>query len=135
MPNLQPQVKQEQMSLKALFEPQSVAIVGASSNPARIGGRPIAYYLAAGFKGGLYPVNPNRDQVQGLKAYPDIASIPVPVDLAILAITANTVVDTIQACGEKGVKAIILFSSGFSELILDFMELSGTPNLMNFIRF
>ncbi|MEE4291063.1 MAG: CoA-binding protein, partial [Cycloclasticus sp.] len=59
------------MSLKALFEPTSVAVIGASSNPARIGGRPIDYYLKAGFKGDIYPVNPNRDEIQGLKAYPD----------------------------------------------------------------
>ena len=104
------------MSLKALFEPSSVAVIGASSNPARIGGRPIDYYLKAGFKGRIYPVNPNRDEVQGLKAYADIASIPGTVDLAILAISAKMVADTLMACGEKGVKAIALFSAGFSEI-------------------
>ena len=104
------------MSLKALFEPSSVAVIGASSNPARIGGRPIDYYLKAGFKGRIYPVNPNRDEVQGLKAYADIASIPGTVDLAILAISAKMVADTLTACGEKGVKAIALFSAGFSEI-------------------
>ncbi|MEW4982615.1 MAG: acetate--CoA ligase family protein [Cycloclasticus sp.] len=104
------------MSLKALFEPASVAVIGASSNPARIGGRPIDYYLKAGFKGRIYPVNPNRDEVQGLKAYSDIASIPGTVDLAILAISAKMVADALTACGEKGVKAIALFSAGFSEI-------------------
>lgn len=104
------------MALKALFEPRSVAIIGASSNPARIGGRPIAYYLAAGFKGAIYPVNPNREEIQGLKAYPDMASIPGSVDLAILAISANGVADAVKECGKKGVKSIVLFSAGFSEL-------------------
>lgn len=104
------------MGLKALFEPRSVAIIGASSNPARIGGRPIAYYLAAGFKGAIYPVNPNRDEIQGLKAYPDMASIPTQVDLAILAISSTGVADAVKACGEKGVKSIVLFSAGFSEI-------------------
>jgi len=104
------------MSLKALFEPASVAIIGASSNPARIGGRPIAYYLKAGFKGDIYPVNPNRDVIQGLKAYPDIASIPGKVDLAVLAISAKMVAGALTACGEKDVKTVVLFSAGFSEL-------------------
>ncbi len=104
------------MSLKALFEPTSVAVIGASSNPARIGGRPIDYYLKAGFKGDIYPVNPNRDEIQGLKAYPDIASIPGKVELAVLAISAKLVAEALTACGEKGVKVVVLFSAGFSEL-------------------
>lgn len=104
------------MSLKALFEPSSVAIIGASSDPERIGGRPIAYYLKAGFRGQIYPVNPNRDEIQGLKAYPDIASIPDRVDLAIFAISAKMVADTLTACGQKGIKAVVLFSAGFAEL-------------------
>ena len=103
------------MSLKALFEPRSVAVIGASSNPARIGGRPLDYYLKAGFKGRIYPVNPKRTEIQGLKAYPNITSIPDQVDLAVLAISANLVAEALTACGEKGVKAVVLFSAGFSE--------------------
>ena len=103
-------------ALAALFEPKSVAIIGASTNPARIGGRPISYYLKAGFKGDIYPVNPNRDEIQGLKCYPDISAIPGSVDLAILAISATAVVGAVQACGEKGVKVIVLFSAGFAEI-------------------
>lgn len=103
------------MSLKALFEPRSVAVIGASSNPARIGGRPLDYYLKAGFKGRIYPVNPKRTEIQGLKAYPNITSIPDQIDLAVLAISANLVAEALTACGDKGVKAVVLFSAGFSE--------------------
>jgi len=103
-------------ALAALFEPNSVAIIGASANPARIGGRPISYYLKAGFKGDVYPVNPNRDEIQGLKCYPDISAIPGTVDLAILAIASTAVATAVKACGEKGVKVIVLFSAGFSEI-------------------
>ena len=103
-------------ALAALFEPKSVAIVGASTNPARIGGRPISYYLKAGFKGDIYPVNPKRDEIQGLKCYPEIAAIPGSVDLAILAVAATAVAGAVKACGEKGVKVIVLFSAGFAEV-------------------
>ncbi len=103
-------------ALAALFEPKSVAIIGASTNPARIGGRPISYYLKAGFKGDIYPVNPKRDEIQGLKCYPEIAAIPGSVDLAILAIAATAVAGAVKACGEKGVKVIVLFSAGFAEV-------------------
>ena len=103
-------------ALAALFEPKSVAIIGASTNPVRIGGRPISYYLKAGFKGNIYPVNPKRDEIQGLKCYSDISAIPDVVDLAILAISATAVAGAVKACGEKGVKVIVLFSAGFSEV-------------------
>ena len=103
-------------ALSALFEPRSVAIIGASANKARIGGRPISYYLKAGFKGAIYPVNPNREEIQGLKCYADISLIPGDVDLAILAIASTAVAAAVKACGEKGVKVIVLFSAGFSEV-------------------
>ncbi|MFT6774461.1 MAG: acyl-CoA synthetase (NDP forming) [Paracoccaceae bacterium] len=102
--------------LDALFAPRSVAIVGASSDPTRIGGRPIDYYLKAGFKGAIHPVNPNRAEVQGLRAWPDLASIPGPVDCAVLAIPASAIPDALRACAAKGVKAVVIFSAGFSEL-------------------
>ena len=64
-------------SLESLLRPQSVAVIGASDNPARIGGRPIYSMLKDNFQGKLFPVNPNRDIVQGLQAYPNISSVPV----------------------------------------------------------
>ncbi|MES2537123.1 MAG: acetate--CoA ligase family protein [Pseudomonadota bacterium] len=102
-------------SLSALFEPKSVAVIGASDDPSRIGGRPLQYLKRAGFAGAVYPVNPNRSTVQGLAAYPDVAAIPFPVDVAIIALPAEQVVTAIEACARKGVKAAIIFSAGFAE--------------------
>lgn len=103
-------------SLDALFAPKSVAIIGASSDQRRFGGRPIQYLLDAGFEGGIYPVNPARAEIQGLKAYPSISAIEGPVDCAILAISAEATLDTLQACIAKGVRSAILYGAGFSEM-------------------
>ncbi len=102
-------------SLDALFEPASVAVIGASDDPVRIGGRPLAYLQRAGFKGAIYPVNPNRATVQGFKAYPDVQAIPGAVDVAIVALPAGQVPSALEACAEKGVRAAIIFSAGFAE--------------------
>ncbi|MDA1093047.1 MAG: acetate--CoA ligase family protein [Acidobacteria bacterium] len=103
-------------SLTALLEPNSVAIIGASDNPTRIGGRPLHYTKDAGFSGAIYPVNPNRDTVQGLPAFASIGDVPGPVDTAIVAVPASTVVATAEDCASAGVKAIVIFSAGFAEM-------------------
>ena len=103
-------------SLSVLLEPRSVAILGASDNPARIGGRPLSYMMAAGFDGPIYPVNPNRETVQGIKAYPSITDVSGPVDAAVIAVPAAVVVDTVAACAAKGVGACVIFSQGFAEV-------------------
>lgn len=103
-------------SLDALFAPRSVAVIGASSDPRRFGGRPIQYMLEAGFEGPIYPVNPARDTIQGLRAYPSIDAIDGPIDCALLAISAEATQETIEACIARGVKAAILYGAGFSEV-------------------
>lgn len=103
-------------SLAALFEPRSVAVIGASDDPARIGGRPLRYLARGGFAGAVYPVNPNRDSVQGIKAWPDVTSIPFPVDVAIIALPADQAVEAVRACASRSVQAVILFSAGFAEV-------------------
>ena len=102
--------------LSAALDPQSVAVVGASENPEKIGGRPIKYMLRAGYKGRIYPVNPNRAQIQGLKAYPDVASIPEAPDLAIVAVPGMGAVDAVAACAKRGVKVAVVITSGFGEI-------------------
>ncbi len=101
--------------LKPLLEPASVAIVGASDDPARIGGRPLRYMMEAGFKGAIYPVNPNRATVQGLKTFPSIRDVPEAVDCAIVAVPVKFVVGTLEDCAAMGVKSAIIFSAGFAE--------------------
>jgi acetate---CoA ligase (ADP-forming) len=103
-------------SLDALFAPRSVAIIGASSDQRRFGGRPIQYLLDAGFSGGIFPVNPARREIQGLQAYPSISAIEAEVDCAILAISAEATLETLQACIAKGVRSAILYGAGFSEM-------------------
>ncbi|HET6519176.1 MAG TPA: CoA-binding protein, partial [Geminicoccaceae bacterium] len=102
-------------SLESLLNPSSVAILGASDDPGRIGGRPLRYMLEAGFAGRIYPVNARRKTVQGLAAYPGIADVPEPVDFALLALPAALGVEAVEACAAKGVRAMVIFSAGFAE--------------------
>ena len=99
----------------AALNPQSVAVIGASENPEKIGGRPIKYMLRAGYQGRIFPVNPNRPVIQGLKAYPDIASIPEAPDLAIVAVPGMGAVAAVAACAKRGVKVAVVITSGFGE--------------------
>jgi acetate---CoA ligase (ADP-forming) len=109
-------VMNKSASLDSLIAPKSVAIIGASSDQRRFGGRPIQYLIDAGFAGGIYPVNPARDEIQGLRAYPSIAAIENDVDCAILAISAEATLTTLEACIAKGVRSAILYGAGFSEM-------------------
>jgi acyl-CoA synthetase (NDP forming) len=109
-------VKKPHHAIAQLLSPRSVAIVGASADPTRIGGRPVAYYRQAGFSGRLYPINPNRDEIQGFRAYPSVEAVPDDVDVAVLAIPSAQVIGTLEQCGRKGVKAAIVFSAGFAEI-------------------
>src|SRR4051794_16889270 len=102
--------------LTPLLAPGSVAIFGASNDPTRISGRSLRYYREAGYKGGLYPINPTRDMVQGLPAFPDLVSVPGPVECAIIAVPANLAVESMEACAAKGVKAVVMFTAGFAEI-------------------
>jgi len=100
--------------LDGLFRPNSVAIIGASSDANRIGGRPVAFTKHA-FKGPIYPVNPKGGELQGLPAYTSIADVPGPVDQAIIAVPAKAALQAADECIAKGVKAAVMFSSGFAE--------------------
>jgi len=106
-------------TLTPLIAPKSIAVIGASDDPKRIGGRPLGYMIRAGFSGPLWPVNPKRETVQGLPAYADVAALPGAPDAAIVAVPAPMVVDTIEALAEKGTKGAVVFSSGFAEMGAD----------------
>ena len=103
-------------SLDPLLRPQSVAVIGASDNPARIGGRPIFSMLEGGFKGRLYPVNPNRETIQGLKSYPSISSVPEAVDSVVISVPEKIALDVVRECAAAGVKSVVMFTSGFAEI-------------------
>ncbi len=102
--------------LSPFFTPKSVAIVGASEREDSVGYRLLLNMQEAGFKGGLYPVNHKREQVLGLKAYPDLNSVPEDLDLVVISTPAPSVPGIVRQCGEKGVNAIIIITAGFGEL-------------------
>lgn len=102
--------------LDALFRPRSIAIVGASTDPRKLGGRPLANMLRGGFKGRLYPVNPGAREVQGLPSFASLEAIPDPVDQAVIAVPAAAAPAALEACIRKGVRVAVMFSSGFGEL-------------------
>lgn len=108
-----------QSGLDALFNPRSVAIVGATEDPTRIGGRPLRYLKESGFRGGIWPVNPRRDRVQGIEARPDLTDVPGVIDLAIVAVPAPRALEAIEACADRGVGAAVVFTSGFAETDAD----------------
>ena len=102
--------------LSRFFTPHSVAIVGASEREESVGYRLLLNMQEAGFSGGLYPVNVKRDQILGLKAYPNLKAIPESIDLVVIATPAPTVPSVMQQCGDKGVRAVIIITAGFGEL-------------------
>lgn len=101
--------------LEPLLNPRSIAIVGASSNPARIGGMPIAHLTKFGYQGRIYPVNPKYPEVFALRCWPDIESLPEAPDLVVLAIAAAEVEPMLRRCHAKGVRAVIVYAAGFAE--------------------
>ena len=101
--------------IEGLIAPKSVAVIGASEDPGRIGGRPIAAMLKAGYQGRILPVNPKRDTVQGLPCYASVDDLPEAPEAALIAVPAKLVPETIEALGRKGCKAATLFSAGFAE--------------------
>ena len=102
--------------LRCLMAPASVAVVGASSDPQRIGCRPVDWMLRAGYRGAIYPVNPARAQIQGLAAYASVQALPQTPQAAIVAVPAPQVLETVDALGARGVGAAIVFSAGFAEV-------------------
>jgi len=102
-------------NLDAVFKPKSVALIGASTAPGKLGYDILFNLIHGGFEGPLYPINPKADEILGLKAYKDIGSTPAPADLAVVVIPARLVPGTIEACGKAGVKAAVVVTGGFAE--------------------
>jgi len=103
-------------TLDQLTAPQRVAIVGASDNPTRIGGRPISYMLNHGYTGQIFPVNPKNETIQGLPAYAQISEIPEEIDFALIAVKSTMVAEQVRAAAQKGARTALIFSSGFAEM-------------------
>lgn len=102
--------------LDGLFRPKSVAVIGASSQPGKIGYTVVANLINGKYQGKIYPINPNAGELLGLKVYPSILDVPGEVDAAIITVPAKLVKDVTEDCGKKGVKGLIVIASGFSEV-------------------
>jgi acetyltransferase len=101
--------------LDRIFNPQRVAVIGASEREGSIGAKIFRNLTTSGFAGKIYPVNPNRQTIQGLTAYPRVSQIPERIDLAVIATPADTVPAIVDECGASGVSGIIIVSAGFKE--------------------
>lgn len=102
-------------SLSFFHRPASVAVIGASSDPDKIGGRPIKYLQEQGFEGAIYPINPSRPEIQGLPAYASLDDLPTVPDVAIIAVSGAVAVAGIVRAAELGVKGCVIMASGFGE--------------------
>ena len=102
-------------TLEPVFRPRSVAVIGASRRRDAIGGAILHNLIEQGFQGPVYPVNPKASYVQAMATYPTVEAIPGEVDLAVIVVPAEQVLDTVEACGRKGVKALVVISAGFKE--------------------
>jgi acetyltransferase len=109
--------------LSPIFSPQSIAVIGATENPGSVGRTILENLTKGGFPGVIYPVNPKRDTVLGLKAYPGIAAVPATPDLAVIITPPATVPGIVRDCGAAGVKGAIIISAGFKEIGPAGMEL------------
>jgi acyl-CoA synthetase (NDP forming) len=103
-------------AFRILFDPRSVAVIGASGNPLKMGHQCLLSLRESGFPGPVYPIHPQEKEILGIQAYPRLNDVPGEIDLAILVIPASEVISALQACQGKGVKGGIIITAGFREI-------------------
>ena len=113
------------IDLSRFLNPRGVAVVGVSGDPTRIGGQALRLLTDFGFPGKIYPVNPKYPDIKGLTCYPDLAAVPQPCDVAIIALSAPHVAGAIEQCGKAGIPFALVLSSGFSEVGAEGKELQS----------
>jgi acetyltransferase len=111
-----PPRSQPRPSLDAIFAPRAVAVIGATEQAGGVGRSIVCNLIGSPFGGTIYPVNPGRPNVLGIRSYPRIAVVPEPVDLAVVATPPPTLPGVIGECVEAGVKGAIIISAGFKEV-------------------
>jgi acetyltransferase len=104
------------LNLDKIFSPKSVAVIGASDKEGTVGYALIKNFVDSKFEGSIYPVNIQKREILGLKAYASVEHVPEPVDLAVIATPARTVPDVVEQCGKSGIMGIIIISAGFKEI-------------------
>lgn len=102
-------------ALDAILRPKSVAVVGASATPGKIGYTVVNNLIKDGYTGKIYPINPSADEILGLKVYASVLDVPEPVEAAVITVPAKFVAGVVEECGKKGIKGLIVITSGFSE--------------------
>ncbi len=102
--------------LDRIFSPRSIAVVGASRHPGKIGYELVHNIIINEYKGRVYPVNPKAEAIHGLPCYPSVEALPEPVDLAIITVPAANALEAVEACGKKGIKGLIVITAGFREI-------------------
>ena len=102
--------------ISTLFKPQSVAVIGASSKPGKVGNFVVKNLISSGYTGRIYPINPKEETIEGLKNYTSILEVPENVDLVVVSIPAKAVPDAARECIQKGVKNMIVLTAGFKEV-------------------
>lgn len=102
--------------LQAFFHPRSVAIVGASKKPGKIGNAIVKNMIACGYQGKIYPVNPKEEEIEGLRCYPNLKEIGESVDLVVVAVPAHRTLAVAQDCGNTGAQNLVVISAGFKEV-------------------
>src|SRR5262245_56711926 len=103
------------VSFERLFHPEGIAIIGASADIGRIGGHPIKALKNAGYRGGIFPINPKYGELHGLACFPDVMSLKRRCDLAVVAVPASGVANAIRACGKAGIPFAVVLTAGFRE--------------------
>ncbi|OPX84187.1 MAG: succinyl-CoA synthetase subunit beta [Pelotomaculum sp. PtaB.Bin104] len=101
--------------LTSFFNPKSIAVIGASKSPEKIGNVVVKNILSSGYNGEVFPINPKEREINGLPCYPTIDSVPKPVELAVISVPSSMVLDVAKACGTSGVNNLVVITAGFKE--------------------
>lgn len=102
--------------IRRFFEPEAIAVIGASPHAHHVTGRPVRLLKAKRFPGRIYPVNPRCDEIMGLRAYPDVEALPEVPDVALILVSASRAPEAVEACARKGIPFVAVFAAGFSEV-------------------
>ncbi len=102
--------------LEAIFAPRSVAVIGASPDPARLGHTVLKNILDHGYEGAVFPINPKVGEILGRRSYASVLAVPEPIDLAVVVIPPQHVLSVVDECGQKGVKGLVVITAGFKEV-------------------
>ncbi|MCK4394033.1 CoA-binding protein [Candidatus Bipolaricaulota bacterium] len=101
---------EKKTNIEYLFKPRSVAVIGASQNRSKIGYRIVENIVSSGYKGKVYPINPKGGEILGCAVYPNLSEVKGEVDVAVIAIPARFVFDSLKGCAAKGVKYLVIIT-------------------------